>query len=87
MVKQQPADRFIDDLRDIIAQHTAPDIAEAVVSTVQQRYGGGEPYIHAPRRSKRAAIEADLRRGIPVSAICERHGVSRTWVYRVLHSM
>lgn len=78
-------DRFIDDLQRIISEHTAPDIARAIVSAVQAEYGGDQPYINAPKNRKRDQIQRALDQGLPVRVICERLGVSRGWVYKVMN--
>lgn len=52
---------------------------EAVVDRLQEVYGGQNLYIPVRARNHdKAAIERDLRAGIPQVKVCRMHGLSRS---------
>ena len=61
----------------------ASSIASAIVRGLRRKLGGQEVYIPAPDRSERdAAIRREFN-GTNLAEVCQRHGVSKSTVYRL----
>jgi Mor family transcriptional regulator len=62
----------------------AARFSQGFAARLAERFGGGRHYLAATdRRARDAAIQRDYD-GANVDALCERHGVSRATVYRVV---
>lgn len=70
-----------------VTEAVALPFANSLLAYLQRTRPGDRLYIPQPARQyDLLQIQADLQRGVPVSRVCQRHGISRATLHRLFPS-
>lgn len=68
-----------------------PALASRAIQWAVEAFGGGNVYVpsldHVARRQRQERLTSDLREGLPVAEVAERHGLSRRRVREMRQEM